>query len=106
VRAGGGFGLQGGYEFPAKLMVVDAFQTDVAPLLKDAGTYDVLSCQFAFHYCCASEERARCALRNIAAILRPGGHFIGAAPFKTISPPSVGWKVGHAHLCRFHHPIV
>lgn len=80
VRAGAGWVVQGGYEFPATLMVVDAFQTDVAPLLKHAGTYDVLSCQFAFHYCFASEERVRCALRNISAILRHGGHFIGAAP--------------------------
>jgi SAM-dependent methyltransferase len=52
-------------------------QTDLVPHLKDAGTFDTLSCQFAFHYCFASEARARCALRNVAAILRPGGHFIG-----------------------------
>ncbi|KAI5064740.1 hypothetical protein GOP47_0019435 [Adiantum capillus-veneris] len=45
-----------------------------------AGQFDVCSCQFALHYAWSSEERARSALRNVAALLKPGGFFIGTIP--------------------------
>ena len=42
-----------------------------------AGAFDLVSCQFAIHYAFESEETARSAVRNVARLLRPGGHFIG-----------------------------
>lgn len=36
--------------------------------------------QFAMHYSWSTEARARRALANISALLRPGGTFIGTMP--------------------------
>ena len=40
-------------------------------------TFDIVTCQFAFHYCFESIEQADCMLKNITNRLRPGGYFIG-----------------------------
>jgi len=42
--------------------------------------FDLVSCQFAFHYCFESEEQAECMVRNAAESLKPGGFFIGTTP--------------------------
>jgi hypothetical protein len=39
--------------------------------------FDIVSCQFAFHYCFESLEQAECMLRNASERLKPGGYFIG-----------------------------
>ena len=39
--------------------------------------FDIVSCQFAFHYCFESLEQAECMIRNAAERLKPGGFFIG-----------------------------
>lgn len=36
--------------------------------------------QFALHYSWSTEVRARQALANVSALLRPGGIFIGTMP--------------------------
>jgi mRNA (guanine-N7-)-methyltransferase len=36
--------------------------------------------QFALHYSWSTEARARQALANVSALLRPGGTFIGTMP--------------------------
>ena len=36
--------------------------------------------QFAMHYSWSTEARARRALANVSALLRPGGTFIGTMP--------------------------
>lgn len=36
--------------------------------------------QFALHYSWSTEARARRALANVSALLRPGGTFIGTMP--------------------------
>lgn len=41
---------------------------------------DLVSCQFAFHYCFESLKQAECMIRNAAECLRPGGYFIGTIP--------------------------
>tara|TARA_B110000977_G_scaffold195878_2_gene275151 strand:- start:139 stop:1242 length:1104 start_codon:yes stop_codon:yes gene_type:complete len=68
----------GDYNFPAKFIAGDCFEVD---LVKDGGlgvkSFDVISCQFAIHYSWSTEERARQSFRNVAKLLRPGGHFIG-----------------------------
>ena len=66
--------------FPARLFSGDAFAADLASLLQDDLPFDVVSCQFAFHYAFDAEDRARNSLKNIAALLRPGGAFIATVP--------------------------
>jgi mRNA (guanine-N7-)-methyltransferase len=41
---------------------------------------DLYVFQFAMHYSWSTEARARQALANISALLRPGGTFIGTMP--------------------------
>ena len=42
--------------------------------------FDLVSCQFAFHYCFESEAQAHCMIRNAAECLKPGGFFFGTTP--------------------------
>lgn len=42
--------------------------------------FDLVSCQFAFHYACSSETRARQWLKTVASSLRPGGIFVAIWP--------------------------
>jgi len=62
--------------FPAALFVADCFEAPLEQALGGAA-FDLVSCQFALHYAFSSERRARRALQNVAAALRPGGHFLG-----------------------------
>jgi mRNA (guanine-N7-)-methyltransferase len=68
----------GAYPFPAKFIAADCFAVD---LTNEGGlekkSFDAISCQFAIHYSWSTEERARQSFRNVAKLLRPGGHFIG-----------------------------
>ncbi|KAI3912243.1 hypothetical protein MKW98_012054 [Papaver atlanticum] len=57
------------FTFPARLL-----------LLRDDGPFNICSCQFAMHYSWSTEARARRALANVSALLRPGGTFIGTMP--------------------------
>lgn len=41
---------------------------------------NLVSCQFAFHYCFESLKQAECMIQNAAECLRPGGYFIGTMP--------------------------
>lgn len=41
---------------------------------------NLVSCQFAFHYCFESLKQAECMIRNAAECLRTGGYFIGTMP--------------------------
>ncbi|CAG5114777.1 unnamed protein product, partial [Candidula unifasciata] len=42
-----------------------------------AQTFDLVSCQFSFHYCFESYSQAMMMLRNVGECLRVGGYFIG-----------------------------
>jgi len=42
--------------------------------------FDIVSCQFAFHYCFESLPQAECMLKNISENLQVGGFFIGTTP--------------------------
>jgi hypothetical protein len=42
--------------------------------------FDLVSCQFAFHYAFETEQKARDALYNITCKLQPGGIFLGTIP--------------------------
>jgi len=42
--------------------------------------FDLVSCQFALHYCFESLPQAECMLKNISENLKIGGFFIGTTP--------------------------
>ncbi|CAA7048452.1 unnamed protein product [Microthlaspi erraticum] len=66
--------------FPARLLCGDCFEIELDKILEDDGPFDICSCQFALHYSWTTETRARRALANVSALLRPGGIFIGTMP--------------------------
>ncbi|XP_038689234.1 mRNA cap guanine-N7 methyltransferase 1 isoform X1 [Tripterygium wilfordii] len=68
------------FTFPARLICGDCFEVRLDQVLADDAPFDICSCQFALHYSWSTEVRARRALANISALLRPGGTFIGTMP--------------------------
>jgi len=42
--------------------------------------FDVVSCQFSFHYSFESLAQAEMMLQNACECLKPGGYFIGTMP--------------------------
>ncbi|XP_060202348.1 mRNA cap guanine-N7 methyltransferase 1-like isoform X2 [Lycium barbarum] len=68
------------FSFPARLFCGDCYEVRLDRVLADDAPFDVCSCQFAMHYSWSTEARARRALANVSALLRPGGIFIGTMP--------------------------
>uniref|UniRef100_A0A803MH19 mRNA (guanine-N(7))-methyltransferase n=1 Tax=Chenopodium quinoa TaxID=63459 RepID=A0A803MH19_CHEQI len=68
------------FKFPARLLCGDCFEVQLDRVLAEDGPFDLCSCQFALHYSWSTEARARRALANITALLRPGGILIGTMP--------------------------
>ncbi|KAG9153818.1 hypothetical protein Leryth_005943 [Lithospermum erythrorhizon] len=68
------------FSFPARLICGDCFEVRLDRVLADDAPFDICSCQFAMHYSWSTESRARRALANVSALLRPGGIFIGTMP--------------------------
>ncbi|KAG6637475.1 mRNA cap guanine-N7 methyltransferase 1-like [Carya illinoinensis] len=68
------------FTFPARLICGDCFEIRLDKVLADDAPFDICSCQFALHYSWSTEARARRALANISALLRPGGTLIGTMP--------------------------
>ncbi|KAK6934370.1 mRNA (guanine-N(7))-methyltransferase domain [Dillenia turbinata] len=68
------------FTFPARLICGDCFEVRLDKVLEDDVPFDIISCQFAMHYSWSTEARARRALANVSALLRPGGIFIGTMP--------------------------
>ncbi|CAM0953771.1 unnamed protein product [Alopecurus aequalis] len=69
------------FRFPARLICADCYDdTPLHEYLSEDVPFDVCSCQFAMHYSWSTEARARQALANVSALLRPGGAFIGTMP--------------------------
>jgi mRNA (guanine-N7-)-methyltransferase len=64
--------------FPAMFCSGDCFSPDhdIDQILDPSLRFDVVSCQFAFHYAFASEEKVRAALHNISCRLKDNGVFI------------------------------
>ncbi|KAJ1569517.1 mRNA cap guanine-N7 methyltransferase [Cladochytrium tenue] len=75
---------EGTFRFPADFFAADCFAPRLAERLGgDAarpGSFDVVSSQFAFHYCAEAPDRMAAAVANVAAFLRPGGYFVGTVP--------------------------
>ncbi|KAI9093241.1 hypothetical protein K1719_027255 [Acacia pycnantha] len=68
------------FTFPARLFCGDCYEARLDKVLAEDAPFDICSCQFALHYSWSTEARARRALANVSALLRPGGIFIGTMP--------------------------
>lgn len=67
----------GHFHFQFKAHCRDAF---LEQHLQDLGEFDIISCQFAFHYAFETEERATQTIKQLYKMLRPGGVFILTCP--------------------------
>lgn len=67
--------------FKAEFIVADCTRDRIkGKLRRPDQKFDLVSCQFAFHYSFESLDQAECMLRNVAENLLPGGFFIGTTP--------------------------
>jgi len=74
-------GRNRGRIFPAEFHAVDCTKQRAREFYKDPEIqFDLVSCQFAFHYCFESLPQAECMLRNASENLRKGGFFVGTTP--------------------------
>jgi mRNA (guanine-N7-)-methyltransferase len=74
-------GRNGGRIYAGEFHAVDCTKQLVRDFLSDQQMqFDLVSCQFAFHYCFESLPQAECMLRNVSENLRVGGYFIGTTP--------------------------
>lgn len=48
--------------------------------ISDAAFFDVVSCQFAYHYSFSDKETVHCAIRNVSRLLCRGGKFLLTIP--------------------------
>ncbi|KAI8825712.1 guanine-N(7)-methyltransferase domain-containing protein [Fimicolochytrium jonesii] len=70
-----------GSRFQAKFFAADCFTERIVDRLpRPDHVFDLVNCQFAFHYSFETEEKVRMGLKNITGNLRPGGMFIGTIP--------------------------
>lgn len=83
--------------FEATFLTADCTKTRLADLYPDScpKQFDLVSCQFAFHYCFESEEQARCMVRNAAERLKPGGFFIGTTLDSSVILKGLREKLSH-----------
>ncbi|XP_076474210.1 RNA guanine-7 methyltransferase [Bombus vancouverensis nearcticus] len=67
--------------FSAEFITADCTKVQLRTKFKDPSiSLDLVSCQFAFHYCFESLQQAECMFRNASECLKPGGYFIGTIP--------------------------
>lgn len=70
-----------GHKFTAEFFACDSTMVRLRERYKDASLQlNLVSCQFAFHYCFESLQQADCMIRNAAECLQPGGYFIATIP--------------------------
>lgn len=67
---------------PFQLVCVcgDAFNTMLVTAALGGARLDLVSCQFAFHYACSSDENVERVLQLVASVLRVGGKFVATFP--------------------------
>lgn len=71
----------GGRLFAAEFIAADCTKDTLRDKYTDPSiSFDLVSCQFGFHYCFESLTQARRMLTNISECLKPGGHFFGTLP--------------------------
>lgn len=71
----------GGKFFTAEFFACDSTRIRLRNQYKDPSIeLNLVSCQFAFHYCFESLQQAECMVKNAAECLRTDGYFIGTIP--------------------------
>lgn len=74
-------GQKFGKPFTAEFFDCDSTLHRLREKFKDPSIeLNLVSCQFAFHYCFESLKQAECMIRNASECLRTGGFFIGTIP--------------------------
>ncbi|XP_065338140.1 mRNA cap guanine-N7 methyltransferase [Cloeon dipterum] len=72
---------QRGPLFTAEFITADCTKELLREKYKDRqAVFNLVSCQFAFHYCFESLQQANCMMQNAAEKLEIGGYFIGTIP--------------------------
>ncbi|KAI8791194.1 mRNA cap guanine-N7 methyltransferase [Biomphalaria glabrata] len=67
--------------FSAEFIAADCTKVRLKSKYKNPNqSFDLVSCQFSFHYCFESYNQAMLMLRNACECLRVGGYFIGTTP--------------------------
>ncbi|KAI8894970.1 guanine-N(7)-methyltransferase domain-containing protein [Globomyces pollinis-pini] len=69
----------GRFRFKAHYKAVDCFSDQLTSACQ-GWIFDVVSVQFAFHYCFENEAKVRSALQSIANVLKTGGVYFGTIP--------------------------
>lgn len=64
--------------FEAEFIAADCTKERLKEKYKNTDMqFDIVSCQFSFHYCFESLPQAKIMLKNVSESLKPGGYFIG-----------------------------
>ncbi len=66
--------------FDAEYFALDAFHKSWSNVINRDQIFDLISCQFAYHYSFETEESAKHSIAEVAKQLRAGGRFIGTIP--------------------------
>ncbi|KOC62706.1 mRNA cap guanine-N7 methyltransferase, partial [Habropoda laboriosa] len=67
--------------FTAEFITADCTKEQLRKKFKDPSiSLDIVSCQFAFHYCFESLQQAECMMKNASECLKQEGYFIGTIP--------------------------
>lgn len=67
--------------FKAEFLTADVTKQRLKEMYADPDLhFDLVSCQFAFHYSFESYPQADMMLKNISDCLQPGGYFVGTTP--------------------------
>lgn len=70
-----------GRVFPAEFISADCTKESLREKYSDPSiAFDLVSCQFGFHYSFESLTQAKKMLTNISECLKPGGYFFGTIP--------------------------
>ena len=87
-------------KFDASYHVLDAFHKDWSEVIPEGQTFDVISCQFAYHYSFETEESAKHSLAMVGKYLKSGGYFFGTIPnFRAIRELLAGGQSMHNDIC-------
>lgn len=86
--------------FSAEFIAADCTKDTLRDKYTDPSiNFDLVSCQFGFHYCFESLTQARRMLTNISECLKPDGHFFGTLPdaYEIVSraQKSPDWSFGN-----------
>lgn len=65
-----------GLRYKAEFKALDCFTPELENVLANR-TFNVISCQFAFHYCFESQVKVENTLKTISNHLQDGGYFFG-----------------------------